>query len=502
MATLKSRSRKSGVRYIVEFRIGGGRDGEWASETFEDEKLALKFKSDVEFRKHQYPPDYLPHFGYVDPQVLAEEKARLAAEMAQAARAKPVLFSDHYLRFLKTRTGIEERSVKDYNNQFVNHLLPAFGHLVVNDDADVSDEERWDGDKIKAWVNETERGVKDPATGKWVRKPRSPKTVRNLHALLSSYGLWLVEKKIRTTNPCAGTHLPESDEGDADIEMVFLELDEYAQLRDCIKEQEALDLVEFLAGTGCRYGEATALKVKDVKLDTSNNEPYLLIRRAWKRQPNGSHLEGKPKSKASRRRVDLASNHSVIALLRRLTRGRGGEEYVFLTPTGVHWRHANFYNRPWLQAIYKLARCERHRAEDGITNMHNLKRRHVIPCGCPGTLDKVPRIHDLRHSNAAWLIERGLSLVAIQRQFGHESYHTTEKRYGHLTSGTKHALGAASDDVLSAAARLSVGGVAAALTQQYRAATKHKRRQRMLGPRGAVLGAPRSGNASATLAPN
>lgn len=486
MATLKTRTRKSGSRYIIEFRIGGARDGEWATETFKDEKLAIKFKSDVEFRGHQYPPDYVPHFGYVDPQVLAEEKARLAREAAEAAGAKPVYFREHYLTFLKTLSTIEERTERDYEQQFANHLLPAFGDLAVNDAADVPAESRWDGNGVKMWVRDTHRGVRDPATNGWLKEPRSAKTVRNLHALLSSYGSWMVEEKLRAVNPCAGTSLPESEEGLADSEMVFLEAHEYAQLKACIKEQEALDLVEFLIGTGVRYGEATALRIKDVKLDTRDGLPYLMIRQAWKRQRNGSHKEGRPKSQASRRRVDVASNHAIIALLRRVTAGRGNEEFVFLTPTGVHWRHANFYNRPWLQAVWKAARCDRHRAEQGITNMHDLKRRHVIPCGCPGTLDKVPRIHDLRHTCASALIERGVSLAAIQRQFGHESYRTTEKRYVHLTSGTRHTLGAAANDMFNTVAGLSLGGAAESLAERHRPETKRIRRYRMFGVRGAA----------------
>lgn len=481
MAQLIPYPRKKGTTYGVKWRQGGS--GRTEHETFADEKTARFFKADVERCGHQYPPNFVPKYGYEDPRVIAEEKARLAREAEEAARTKPVYFADLHERFIATRTGIEERSAKDYRNQFRNHLLPAFGHLAVNDDADVPEDGFWDADKVKAWVNEIHRGVRDPETNKWAKEPRSAKTIRNLHALLSSYGAWLVERKLRSANPCTGTRLPESEEGDADTEMVFLEEDEWAMLRGCFTEQEARDLAEFLVGTGCRYSEATALRIKDLRLDPNGDTPHLLIRRAWKRQPNGSHREGRPKSRASRRRVELDGNDHIVALLRRLIKDRSKEEHVFLTPTGVHWRHANFYNRPWLQAIYKLARCEGHRAGDGISNMHDLKRRHVVPCGCPGTLEKVPRIHDLRHTQAAWLIERGVSLVAIQRQFGHESYHTTEKRYGHLTRGTKRAMGAASSAALSSAAGVSVAGPDSALGQRYRPAEKRLRRQRMMGPR-------------------
>ena len=47
-------------------------------------------------------------------------------------------------------------------------------------------------------------------------------------------------------------------------------------------------------------------------------------------------------------------------------------------------------------------------------------------------LTKGPRPHDLRHTNAGWLIKAGVPLTVIQRHLGHESIQTTSDRYGHL----------------------------------------------------------------------
>jgi integrase len=47
-------------------------------------------------------------------------------------------------------------------------------------------------------------------------------------------------------------------------------------------------------------------------------------------------------------------------------------------------------------------------------------------------LTKNPRVHDLRHTNASWLIQAGVPLTVIQRHLGHESIQTTSDRYGHL----------------------------------------------------------------------
>ena len=84
MANVVEVPRKDGsIGYKIRFRLGGGRAGEGCAETFDDVKLAAKFKSDVEFHGHQYPPNYVPKVGYVT----AEQMAALRD--AEAADSKP-----------------------------------------------------------------------------------------------------------------------------------------------------------------------------------------------------------------------------------------------------------------------------------------------------------------------------------------------------------------------------------------------------------------------------
>lgn len=50
------------------------------------------------------------------------------------------------------------------------------------------------------------------------------------------------------------------------------------------------------------------------------------------------------------------------------------------------------------------------------------------------------RIHDLRHSHAALLIEMGVSIILISRRLGHDNPETTLRIYGHLYPNKQREL--------------------------------------------------------------
>ena len=57
-------------------------------------------------------------------------------------------------------------------------------------------------------------------------------------------------------------------------------------------------------------------------------------------------------------------------------------------------------------------------------------------------LTKPPRLHDLRRTNARWLIQAGVPLTVIQRHLGHESIQTTSDRHGHLDRKSSRVVAA------------------------------------------------------------
>src|SRR5215472_5412642 len=107
------------IGYKIRWRQGGKRHGAGCSETFEDPRLAARFKTDVEYHGHEYPPNYIPHVGYVTAEQLAALQAAEAAAAAVAARRPFLAFAADYVDHL---TGVEAKTRADYHRFIQNHM--------------------------------------------------------------------------------------------------------------------------------------------------------------------------------------------------------------------------------------------------------------------------------------------------------------------------------------------------------------------------------------------
>jgi len=380
VASLEKRTRSDGtLGYRVRWRDGGARTGKYDSETFDDERAAGHFRSLVELHNHRRPPGWVPGIGFAEaPEVNSGPTLREWSE-----------------RWLASLSGIADRTRHDYGRDLRLHVLPTLGDMPL---------QRLSREDVGLWVNRIDDAGK------------APKTIKNLHAMLSTLLRAAVHEGLRESNPAERTRLPRLDSHDAE-EMVFLSAQEFDTFRAHLAA-DVRDLATLLVGTGLRWSEATALQVRHIDLLAAT--PTLQVAQAWKRLPDDSFEIGAPKSKRSRRTVALSPQ--LVDLLIPLVAGRASDELVFTARNGGPWRHGNFYNRRWIPALHAANVCGEHRKEPG----------RKTSCGCPGTLGKRPRIHDLRHTHCAWLIAAGVPLPAIQRRLGHSSITTTIDRYGHL----------------------------------------------------------------------
>ena len=181
-----------------------------------------------------------------------------------------------------------------------------------------------------------------------------------------------------TENPTAGINLAP----DVNRER-FLSLEEAQRLIVSIEQDEnsvAANAIMLLLLTGARRNEITYAKWEHVDLDKRT----LLVPLS---------KSGKPRS--------IALNGAAVELLRAI-QTTSSNTYVFPSPTTGRPSPSLYF--PW----------QRIRVRAGLPDL---------------------RLHDLRHSFASFLVNRGVSLYVVQGLLGHGNTRYTQ-RYAHLTADT------------------------------------------------------------------
>lgn len=373
-ASIRPRTRRDGsVAWDVRYRV----EGKSRTTAFESQPAAEKWARVVR-------------------QLGPEEALRM---LRLDVGATPTV--DEYAeRFIATKSGLEGLTTDHYRMFMRRSISPAMGSLPL----DAVDEER-----IAAWVNaQVDDGL-------------SAKTIANRHGFLSSMFQHALEVSGHVKrNPCARTNLPSSERR----EMVFLSADEFAELLSFIPPRWQ-PLVFLLASTGMRWGEVSALKPQDFDLTHGT----VRISRAWHWSKKRGFYINAPKTKRSKRTISLPDD--AIAVMRPIVESAG--EWVFTNRDGGPVRQQKFHADVWTPARNlangRPARPKtRGKGEAYAPRVGGVWDRE--PSKNP--IRKEPRIHDLRHSHASWLINAGVPLTAIQIRLGHESIKTTSDTYGHL----------------------------------------------------------------------
>ena len=368
------------VKWRVQFRI----DGKGKQETFEAEREASRFASAVDRVG-----------GKVAREQLASRRNRVSNTPTLAE------WMDKYLDPASgILTGIQPGTRNGYRSIAKNVIIPRLGGIPIDEIT---------RDDVGAWVV----WVESQPSGTRKGQPVAAKTVRNYHALLSNVFEAARDRRLITENPAHRTRVSEG----VSREGVFLSVDEFTRILEQIPPYHR-PLVMFLAGTGARWSEATALNGGDVERGAT---PVLVsLNKAWKKpgEAGGGHVIGVTKTKAGRRTLSL--HPDLVDVLPQ----RPSNELLFQGATGVGrvW-YGPFRDKVWVPAV--------ERADIG----------------------KRPNLHDLRHTHASWLIAKGAPLPFIQRRLGHEKITTTIDLYGHLLPEAQTVVADIMQDLFSSIPR-------------------------------------------------
>ncbi|WP_052810209.1 site-specific integrase [Streptomonospora alba] len=275
----------------------------------------------------------------------------------------------------KSKTDLEEGSRNLYRDHLDNYVLPRWGGVRVSAVRyqDVAD---W----VLALQTEPRKGGD---------KPISAATIRGVHLVLLSVLEWAVKSEFITRNPARGVPLPKlPPRGHVYLSHVDVE-------RLALAAGTHGTVVRFLAYTGLRWSEASALTVGRLNLD--NRRAH--IDRAYK-DNKGKLTLGQPK-KGEVRSVPVPA--FLVGELRDLVGDRSPDDLLFTAPRG-----GPIWLRNWRPRVFNRA------VKDA-----DLGGRGLTP-------------HKLRHTAASLAIAAGADVYVVQTMLGHRKPSITLDTYGHL----------------------------------------------------------------------
>lgn len=268
-----------------------------------------------------------------------------------------------------TKGELKPKTLEGYRGLLDTLVLPRWEDVPVGD---VTHE------AVQTWIAEMRsKGVRD--TEKGLSASRTIQAYQVLRGALD----YAVKRRHIAVNPALGVDLPRK----VAIERRYLTHRQVENLAASMGEWRVLTLV--LAYTGLRWGEAVALRSRNVDLKRGRIQVTQSVTRVGKEL-----VEGPPKSHAHR---SVPVPAFLVEELRPVLKEIEDDDLLFESPIGG-------YLTSW---TYR-SKFDQARPVRGMTP------------------------HDLRHTAASLAISAGANVKAVQRMLGHATATLTLDRYGHL----------------------------------------------------------------------
>ncbi len=306
--------------------------------------------------------------------------------------AEKLTLAQHVERWLSdvVRDSVRGRTVKGYGDIARLHILPTLGRVKLT---------------------QLQPGHIQQLYGALIDKGLSPKSVRNVHAVLRRALGQAVDWHLVPRNVAALAHPPRVTRE----EVVALTPEEARQLLAAVRGDRWEALVALALASGMRQSELLGLKWGDVDLATGT----LRVQRQLGR--DGRFAE--PKTKKARRTIDLPA--SCVTTLKEHRRAQTEERLL----VGPNWQATD------------LVFCTHQGKPLG---QRNVLRAFKLVLSRAGMRD-VP-FHALRHTCASLLLTRNVHPKVVQERLGHATVAMTLDIYSHLIP----SMGRAAADQLDA----------------------------------------------------
>lgn len=306
----------------------------------------------------------------------AEQRAIDSGVVRTTTRGTVGELLTRWLAFVKSR--VEPKTFERYRSCVDVHLIPLLGGIPL---------ERLTAENI----DEAMTAIADK--GRTCSNPFAA-----LRRALNQARKW----KLIAANPCQDSTPPAHNPR----EFVPLTRSQMLDLLRLSSQHRLHGLFVVLLTTGCRIGEAIALRWEDIDFDGARMRIVHTLE-----ELNGKARLKVPKTMASRR-VVLLPPITVEALEEHRERMRGegfiDTPFVFVDSRGGFLRSSNVLRRDW--------------------------RPLVKAVGAP-----TARIHDARHTVASLLVANGAPMRAIQGMLGHSSPSITMKHYAKFSAELQEA---------------------------------------------------------------
>lgn len=366
----------------------------------------------------------LPHLTDIDGLTLDKIKPQALTNLYEKLLKSPAIDSDRYI----LRRSIDPLKMSKCRNKSAfseqSGIAPTTLNALLN------------GDRVtRATAEKLSAALSSPVSSLFSLEKSehtlSPKTVRELHVLISSVLEEAMRDGVIAANPAERARLPKIEKREAD----FLEPSEIAALLQAADNElpQSRILIYLLAVSGGRRGEVLGLRWRNInfKFGQIHIEQTVLYRKNL-----GIYIDSPKNQKSDRflklppEMVDMLRDYKIYWDKQRQECGTAFPDIITL-PVGNGT--VQDFETDFLFAQTKRLGYPMH--PDTVNDLlgriaAKAGLRHVHP-------------HMLRHSAASTLIFSGLDVVSVAGYLGHTSPTTTEKIYSHALQEAQNRASAA-----------------------------------------------------------